>query len=50
MSAMRLSLWADCLLTTVVYSRNRQQNRVRIFETGLRFVRIYKPIWVFDRI
>lgn len=37
MSAMRLSLWAG-LLSTVVYNQNRQQNRVRIFETGLRFV------------
>lgn len=37
MSAMRLSLWSG-LLTTVVYNQNRQQNRVRIFETGLRFV------------
>jgi len=37
MSAMRLSLWTG-LLTTVVYNQNRQQNRVRIFETGLRFV------------
>ena len=35
MSAMRLSLWTG-LLATVVY--NRQQNRVRIFESGLRFV------------
>lgn len=37
MSAMRLSLWSG-LLATVVYNQNRQQNRVRIFETGLRFV------------
>ncbi|WP_031522343.1 phenylalanine--tRNA ligase subunit beta [Siccibacter colletis] len=37
MSAMRLSLWTG-LLGTVVYNQNRQQNRVRIFETGLRFV------------
>lgn len=37
MSAMRLSLWTG-LLSTVVYNQNRQQNRVRIFETGLRFV------------
>lgn len=26
------------LLTTVVYNQNRQQSRVRLFETGLRFV------------
>ncbi|SQC92989.1 Phenylalanine--tRNA ligase beta subunit [Cedecea neteri] len=37
MSAMRLSLWSG-LLTTVVYNQNRQQSRVRIFESGLRFV------------
>ena len=37
MSAMRLSLWTG-LLSTVVYNQNRQQNRVRIFEAGLRFV------------
>ena len=37
MSAMRLSLWSG-LLSTVAYNQNRQQSRVRIFETGLRFV------------
>ncbi|WMY95079.1 MAG: phenylalanine--tRNA ligase subunit beta [Arsenophonus sp.] len=37
MSVMRLSLLPG-LLTTVVYNQNRQQNRIRIFETGLRFV------------
>ncbi|EKT57357.1 phenylalanine--tRNA ligase subunit beta [Providencia sneebia] len=37
MSAMRLSLLTG-LLTTVVYNQNRQQNRIRLFETGLRFV------------
>jgi len=37
MSAMRLSLLTG-LLTTVVYNQNRQQNRVRLFESGLRFV------------
>ncbi|WP_348250978.1 hypothetical protein, partial [Salmonella enterica] len=36
-SAMRLSVWSG-LLATVVYKQKRQQNRVRIFETGLRFV------------
>ncbi|MGQ7789888.1 hypothetical protein ACULNC_13835 [Shigella flexneri] len=36
MSAMRL-LWTG-LLATVVYNQHRQQNRVRIFESGLRFV------------
>ncbi|MDR0217403.1 MAG: phenylalanine--tRNA ligase subunit beta [Enterobacteriaceae bacterium] len=37
MSAMRLSLLTG-LLTTTAYNQNRQQNRVRLFETGLRFV------------
>ncbi|MBU9847570.1 phenylalanine--tRNA ligase subunit beta [Rahnella ecdela] len=37
MSAMRLSLWSG-LLTCVVNNQNRQQSRVRLFESGLRFV------------
>ncbi|CAD6510034.1 phenylalanine--tRNA ligase subunit beta [Candidatus Profftia tarda] len=37
MSAMRLSLWTG-LLSAVIYNQNRQQSRVRLFETGLRFV------------
>lgn len=37
MSAMRLSLWSG-LLSAVVYNQNRQQSRVRLFETGLRFI------------
>ncbi|WP_392560420.1 phenylalanine--tRNA ligase subunit beta [Orbus mooreae] len=37
MSAMRLSLWTG-LLGAVMYNQNRQQQRVRLFETGLRFV------------
>ncbi|NLS43383.1 phenylalanine--tRNA ligase subunit beta [BEV proteobacterium] len=37
MSAMRLSLWSG-LLGTVVYNKNRQQSRLRLFESGLRFV------------
>ncbi|PLV58623.1 phenylalanine--tRNA ligase subunit beta [Erwinia sp. B116] len=37
MSAMRLSLWSG-LLGAVVYNQNRQQARVRLFESGLRFV------------
>lgn len=36
MSVMRLSLWSG-LLPAVVYNQNRQQSRVRLFETGLRF-------------
>ncbi|MFT4465611.1 MAG: phenylalanine--tRNA ligase subunit beta [Sodalis sp. (in: enterobacteria)] len=37
MSAMRLSLWTG-LLGAVVYNQNRQQQRIRLFESGLRFV------------
>lgn len=37
MSAMRLSLLSG-LLSAVQYNQNRQQNRVRLFETGLRFI------------
>lgn len=37
MSAMRLSLWTG-LLTTAQYNQNRQQTRLKLFETGLRFV------------
>lgn len=36
MSAMRVSLLPG-LLATAAYNQNRQQNRVRIFESGLRF-------------
>lgn len=36
MSAMRLSLWTG-LLEAVVYNQNRQQRRIRLFESGLRF-------------
>ncbi|WP_226537638.1 phenylalanine--tRNA ligase subunit beta, partial [Avibacterium paragallinarum] len=37
MSAMRVSLLPG-LLTTIAYNQNRQQSRVRIFESGLRFI------------
>ncbi len=37
MSIMRTSLWPG-LLQTAVYNQSRQQSRVRIFESGLRFV------------
>ena len=37
MSSMRVSLLSG-LLGAVLYNQNRQQNRVRLFETGLRFV------------
>jgi phenylalanyl-tRNA synthetase beta chain len=38
MGVMRTSLWSG-LASTVVHNTNRQQPRVRIFETGLRFLR-----------
>lgn len=38
MSAMRVSLLPG-LLGAVVYNQNRQQTRVRLFESGLRFIR-----------
>ncbi|HCU66780.1 MAG TPA: phenylalanine--tRNA ligase subunit beta [Rheinheimera sp.] len=37
MSAMRLNLWPG-LLQAVQYNQNRQQNRIRLFEFGLKFV------------
>ncbi|WP_406667934.1 phenylalanine--tRNA ligase subunit beta [Gallaecimonas sp. GXIMD1310] len=37
MSAMRVSLWPG-LLQAVAHNQNRQQSRVRLFESGLRFV------------
>lgn len=37
MSIMRTSLWTG-LLNAASYNLNRQQSRVRLFETGLRFV------------
>jgi phenylalanyl-tRNA synthetase beta chain len=39
MGMMRQSLWPG-LVTTILYNLNRQQNRLRLFETGLRFVRV----------
>lgn len=38
MSVMRTTLWPG-LLKTVVYNQNRQQHRIRLFETGLKFTR-----------
>ena len=38
MSIMRTTLWAG-LLQTAIYNQSRQQARVRIFESGLRFVK-----------
>lgn len=37
MSVMRLSLWSG-LLNAVLYNQNRQQSRIRLFESGLRFI------------
>ncbi len=36
LSVMRTSLWSG-LLKTVGYNQNRQQSRIRLFETGLKF-------------
>ena len=38
MSAMRVSLWTG-LLESVSNNQKRQQSRVRLFETGLRFIK-----------
>ncbi len=37
MNVMRTNLWPG-LVKTLMYNLNRQQNRVRLFESGLRFV------------
>lgn len=37
LSVMRTTLWAG-LIKALQYNQNRQQSRVRLFETGLRFV------------
>ncbi|MDO6823732.1 phenylalanine--tRNA ligase subunit beta [Marinobacter sp. 1_MG-2023] len=37
LSVMRTSLWSG-LLKTVAHNQNRQQPRIRMFETGLRFL------------
>ena len=39
MSVMRTTLWAG-LVQAFVYNANRQQERVRLFETGRRFIEI----------
>lgn len=39
MSVMRTSLWPG-LLETLIYNLNRQQERIRLFETGLRFCQV----------
>ncbi|MFL1467457.1 phenylalanine--tRNA ligase subunit beta [Marinobacter sp. HN1S83] len=38
LSVMRTSLWSG-LLKTVAHNQNRQQPRIRLFETGLRFLK-----------
>lgn len=43
LSVMRTSLWPG-LISTVQYNQNRQQNRLKFFETGLRFVQNEKNI------
>jgi phenylalanyl-tRNA synthetase beta chain len=43
MSVMRTSLWAG-LVQTAQYNQSRQQTRVRIFESGLRFHRQQEEI------
>jgi len=37
LSVMRTSLWTG-LIAALVYNQNRQQNRIRLFEVGSRFV------------
>ncbi|CUX96010.1 Phenylalanine--tRNA ligase beta subunit [Candidatus Mikella endobia] len=37
MSVMRLSLWTG-LIDALIYNQNRQQQRIRLFESGLRFI------------
>ncbi|MGZ8945835.1 MAG: phenylalanine--tRNA ligase subunit beta [Methylococcaceae bacterium] len=37
LAVMRTTLWCG-LLKAALYNTNRQQNRVRLFETGLRFI------------
>ena len=43
MSIMRTSLWPG-LLQTAMYNQSRQQSRIRIFESGLRFIRQHDEI------
>ncbi len=37
LAAMRTTLWSS-LLNAVAYNQNRQQNRIRLFEVGSRFI------------
>ncbi|XBC44486.1 MAG: phenylalanine--tRNA ligase subunit beta [Buchnera aphidicola (Schlechtendalia peitan)] len=38
MSSMRMSLWCG-LLSSVIYNQNRQENKLRLFESGLCFLK-----------
>lgn len=38
LAVMRTTLWCG-LLKAALYNTNRQQNRIRLFETGLRFIK-----------
>ena len=39
MGVMRTTLWSG-LIKALIYNSNRQQNRIRLFETGLRFLQM----------
>ena len=39
MGVMRTTLWSG-LIKALIYNSNRQQNRIRLFETGLRFLQV----------
>ncbi len=43
MSVMRTTIWSG-LLKSAVYNRNRQQNRIRFFESGLVFKKVDRAI------
>lgn len=43
MSVMRTNLWTG-LLQAVAHNQNRQQPRIRLFETGLRFIQAGKAL------
>jgi len=43
MAIMRTNLWTG-LLQALIYNQKRQQQRIRLFETGLRFVKINEQL------
>lgn len=49
MDVMRTNLWPG-LVKTLIYNMNRQQNRIRLFETGLRFVPQEKGNYLQERV